>query len=249
MIEIYDSHLHMGMLSNTQEVHPHEVLSFVHRHKVRGGLIFPTARLDGGDNLSLNESLYRESINIGLNIALYINKEILNKYNGGSFQLSYPYSALKIHPEALSFNENEMNDTCKMAMDLGVPLLIHTGENSNSSSLRFETIIKRYNKLSFILCHGRPFNETITLLKQYDNVYIDTAFISMEKLDAYIKHGFEDKILFGSDYPINRWFFDCNESLWYQNLIDQILFTYDNNIAQKILNCNFTKIFHTKCNT
>ena len=39
MVEVYDSHLHMGMLSDNCIVHPQEVLSFISKYHVKGGVI------------------------------------------------------------------------------------------------------------------------------------------------------------------------------------------------------------------
>ena len=45
MVEVYDSHLHMGMLSDNCIVHPQEVLSFINKYHVKGGVMEVTISL------------------------------------------------------------------------------------------------------------------------------------------------------------------------------------------------------------
>lgn len=243
MIEVYDSHLHMGMLSDKCIVYPKEVLSFISKYNVKGGVIIPTARINGGDNLILNTTLYEASDALGFKTALYVNREVLNAYKDGK-QFGNHFSAMKIHLEAIDYNDQELNDICIMASDFKLPLLIHTSTHANCRSSMFEKIIEKFTNQEFILCHGRPNEEAISILEMYNNVWIDTAFLSVGSLKTFVSHGFEDKILFGSDYPINRWYFDVDDALWYQGLIDSILYNFSNSIAVKLLRDNYLKLFY-----
>ncbi len=244
MIEVYDSHLHMGMLSDKCIVHPREVLSFIRKHHVKGGVIMPTARIDGGDNLALYESLYEESVNIGFQVALYVNKDILKQYCEQEFDSEYSYCALKIHPEAIYFNDKEIEDVCLMAIELQLPLYIHTGGNPNCHSSRFERLIERYPQQLFILCHCRPFDEAKKLMEKHKNVWVDTAFLSFEKVKILVHQGYEDRILFGSDYPINRCFSELtDDEEWYSGQIKDIFDYFSFCVSEKILCKNYLKLF------
>ena len=244
MLEVYDSHLHMGMLSDKCIVHPREVLSFIRKHHVKGGIIMPTARIDGGDNLALHESLYGESISIGFQVALYVNSDILSLYDKHGLDAKYPYCALKIHPEAINYTDKEIEIACHMAMELKKPLYIHTGGNPNCQSSRFERYIEKYPKQIFVLCHCRPYDETANLMKKCKNVWVDTAFLSFEKVKSLVFKGYEDRILFGSDYPINRWFEELtDDDIWYQKQIIDISENLSLIVSEKILYKNYMNLF------
>jgi len=244
MVEVYDSHLHMGMLSDNCIVHPQEVLSFISKYHVKGGVIMPTARIDGGDNLTLYESLYGESISIGFQVALYVNKDILKQYSEHVFVSVYSYCALKIHPEAINYTDKEIEDACLMAIELEIPLYIHTGGKPNCHSSRFERLIERYPQQLFILCHCRPFDETTNLLGKYENCWVDTAFLPFEKIKYLVFQGYEDRILFGSDYPINRWFSELtDDEEWYCKQIKDIVDSFSFRVSEKILSKNYIKLF------
>lgn len=244
MVEVYDAHLHMGMLSDNCIVHPQKVLSFISKYHVNGGVIMPTARVGGGDNLILNESLYVESKRIGFHVALYVNKDVLMQYSKYGLDSKHTYCALKIHPEAINYTDKEIEDVCLMALRLKIPLYIHTSGNSNCHSSRFERFIERYPQQIFILCHCRPFDETKKLIEKYKNVWVDTAFLSFEKVKDLVCQGYEDRILFGSDYPINRWFIELtDDEMWYQKQIFDISEKLPSRASEKILYKNFLSLF------
>ena len=204
----------------------------------------PTARIDGGDNLALYESLYEESVNIGFQVALYVNKDILKQYCEQEFDSEYSYCALKIHPEAIYFNDKEIEDVCLMAIELQLPLYIHTGGNPNCHSSRFERLIERYPQQLFILCHCRPFDEAKKLMEKHKNVWVDTAFLSFEKVKILVHQGYEDRILFGSDYPINRCFSELtDDEEWYSGQIKDIFDYFSFCVSEKILCKNYLKLF------
>ena len=92
-----------------------------------------------------------------------------------------------------------------IARNLGnVPVLLHTGDWEICHAGVFETVIAANSDLKFVLAHGRPIDETINLMKHRTNVWTDTAFMPTGDIKKLIAVGLTDKVLFGSDVPINR---------------------------------------------
>lgn len=243
-MNVYDSHLHVGVLTDSIVIHPNEIKGFVSQYEVRGGLIMPTAHVGGNDNLELHETLYREGVCCGFQIALYLNLEVLSGFEEGDFVVKYPFSAFKIHPEAVVYSDKDLDKVCAVIGEMKKPLLIHTGGIDCTHASRFEDIIKKYKQQLFILCHARPSEEALLLLNKYDNVLIDTAFLPIEKIKAYVSESNEDRILFGSDYPINRWFSDlANDEEWYYKQIKEISDSFSFRVSEKILSKNYLNIF------
>ena len=105
-------------------------------------------------------------------------------------------------------NSNLVNKALSIARLLGdVPVLLHTGDWENCHAGVFETIIEENPDLKFILAHGRPIEETIKVLKMYSNAYTDTAFMPLDNINVLKKNELSQKVLFGSDIPINRVYF------------------------------------------
>jgi predicted TIM-barrel fold metal-dependent hydrolase len=67
--------------------------------------------------------------------------------------------------------------------------------------------IKDYPYVKTILAHGRPIDQAYKIIRQYSNAHVDTAFMPIEDINFLIENGVKNKIIFGSDYPIDSYFY------------------------------------------
>jgi predicted TIM-barrel fold metal-dependent hydrolase len=123
---------------------------------------------------------------------------------------------LKIHPQLHPLEwkcgGDNLRKVLRLAKQMQVPLLIHTGEFAGCYPLLFERAIRYNPSVMFILAHGRPIDETITLLQRYPNVVTDTAFMPVEHIAELCRLGLSYRILWGTDIPIQR-YYNHDESL------------------------------------
>lgn len=111
------------------------------------------------------------------------------------------------HPQ-FSNHKEWVNTAVVIAYSLGnVPILIHTGEWDTCHAGIFESLIDSFPNLKFVLAHGRPIDETIYLMKKYPNALTDTAFMPLDHIKRLKEENLTDRVLFGSDAPINRIYF------------------------------------------
>ena len=104
--------------------------------------------------------------------------------------------------------------TCE---ELGVPLLLHTGIGlpafllKHGTPLVVEEVAQRHPGLAIVAAHaGVPWiAETIAVAVRNENVWIDVSSLpqsSPRAVDAVLSlavaHGLEDRLLFGSDFPV-----------------------------------------------
>ena len=241
---IYDSHLHMGHLSDSLTVSPSEVMDFIHRHGVRGGVIMPTVCRGGNDNLKFHKLMYDMAIKRGFKIMLYVNYEVLSQLRMWKREDFSHFSGMKIHPDAVDFNDKELEEVCRIASQINLPLLIHTGDKDSCKSSRFEKKKKKHPEILFLLCHARPAYEAFHLLDKFKNVWIDTSFLPIEELRNRLSNMNEDRILFGTDFPVNRWYEELgDEDEWYKGQIEDIKESFSPETANKILGLNFEKMY------
>lgn len=120
------------------------------------------------------------------------------------------WQGIKIHPEA----HNEWSNTkaltsraINIAVKRKIPFMIHTGEDVVANAITFENYYAEYPQLQFILAHGKPFQQALNMLKKYNNITIDSAFMNAKDVNRFCKADFPDKIIFGSDAPINKLFY------------------------------------------
>lgn len=134
---------------------------------------------------------------------------------------------LKIHPQLHPLEWQSGGDNLRkvlrLAKQMHVPLLIHTGEFAGCYPSLFERAIRYNPSVMFILAHGRPIDETITLLQRYPNVLIDTAFMPVEHIAELCQRGLSHKILWGTDIPIQK-YYNRSENLidYYQNCLREL---------------------------
>lgn len=243
-MKIFDSHLHMGYLSKSQIVEPSEVCDFIRKHNVCGGVIMPTANIGGYDDLEFHQDLYKRASSLGFGILLYVNRQVLSMLINGCFSVN-GFCGMKVHPDAVSYTDEEIEKIASIAASYGLPLLIHTGSKESCHSSRFENIIRKFSKQIFVLCHARPADEAFYLMMKYENVWIDTSFLPIEELRKNISNDVVDRILFGSDFPANRWYNEIvNEDIWYENEIECIKSSFTSIDANKILHLNYNKLFN-----
>lgn len=120
------------------------------------------------------------------------------------------WQGIKMHWKAHRewyYNHRLTAQALDIARKLQVPVLLHTGEYRECRASVFMDMCRQNDDLTFVLAHGRPLDETMGVLSECGNTCVDTAFMPAEDTEALVKHGFGDRVLFGTDAPINRLFF------------------------------------------
>ena len=105
------------------------------------------------------------------------------------------------------YNKKILHNALEVARWLQVPVLLHTGEFKECRAGVFMDICSQYNDLTFVLAHGRPLQETLEVLTRCTNVYVDTAFMPINDVATIVQNGYANRLLFGTDAPINTIFF------------------------------------------
>ena len=126
--------------------------------------------------------------------------------------ISIGLCGIKLHPDFQFFAIDDKH-AMEMyeAIDGRLPLLFHTGDTrySYSNPHRLAAAAKRFPKQKMIGAHFGGYTEVDSALKclpDLENVYVDSssslAFITPEKAKECVKAYTEDKIFFGTDYPM-----------------------------------------------
>ena len=105
------------------------------------------------------------------------------------------------------YNRKLLLSALNVARQLQVPVLLHTGDSKECHARVFLEICTNNQDLNFVLAHGWPIDETMEILSRCNNVYVDTAFMPIEDVLALVKNHFTQRVLFGTDAPINLLFY------------------------------------------
>lgn len=105
------------------------------------------------------------------------------------------------------YNRRLLEEALEVARTLDVPVLFHTGEFKECHAGVFLDVCRGHDDLTFVLAHGCPIDETMEVLAQCSNAYVDTAFMPVGNAVSLVQNGFTQRMLFGTDAPINLLFY------------------------------------------
>lgn len=126
--------------------------------------------------------------------------------------------AIKVHPfhSKVPFDAPEVEAYIKLAQKYSLPVITHTGNGNEDSCARVFRMAQKYPNVAFIMAHmglGTDNLEAIEFLSKLPNLYGDTTWVPVESTLLAIKKCGSEKILFGSDNPIDgKDTYFCNKS-------------------------------------
>ena len=110
------------------------------------------------------------------------------------------------HHSRTGMDDESMVPYIEFARKHNLPIMAHTGGCEEAGCIRVWNAAKKYPDVKFIMAHmglGTDNEEAIKLLGTLPNLYGDTAWVSIESTIKAMKEAGADKMLFGSDSPID----------------------------------------------
>ncbi len=137
------------------------------------------------------------------------------------------YKVIKIHTyDRKDWHEmpNKIRGVIEVAVKKNIPVMFHTGGWIGSNAIQFYKFCREYPEVTFILAHGRPISQAITVLKGTKNTYVDSSFLPIESIQLLCSSGLSHKIIFGTDFPIMKTFWpEINLITWYKNHVFELI--------------------------
>lgn len=248
-VKLFDTHIHVGQFRELYES-PKELVEYLSSVGVSRFAVSSTTICEYDYDKVIYEMKELQTLcGNRLIPVLWILPEMLQ--DGGLNKLmdsKIHWRCLKIHPqlhpETWLPESKELRWVVSMASILQCPLLIHTGEMAGCYPHLYETVIEKNNNVTFILAHGRPIDETICLMEKYKNVWTDTAFMPIENICKLCEEKLSERVLWGSDYPITKYYYHQTDmKTYYLGLIKQLKETINNDDFERITHKNFETLF------
>ncbi|MCH5318859.1 MAG: amidohydrolase family protein [Paramuribaculum sp.] len=182
---------------------------------------------------------------------MWITPDGLNGNIAWYLETSIKWRCLKIHPflhpDVWTNADGKMSEVIDIAKELDIPVLIHTGNEVSCQSNQFEAIIANNPDVLFILAHGRPLNQTIRIVKRFDNAFADTAFMPIGQIKAFIESGLSHKVLWGTDMCIPKYFYpSCDLFQYYKGKLTELATICSPKQYRQITHDNAIIIFNLK---
>ncbi len=159
---------------------------------------------------------------------------------------------LKIHPfhSTVAPDDERLEPYYKLASELGLPIVSHTGGCEQASSKHLYNAAKLHPELNFVMVHmdlGTDNIEAIQLISKLPNLYGDTTWVSVESTMKAIWLCGSEKILFGSDNPIDgKDTYLCNKTgdrSLYQQYFNELKSMISQDDYENIMYKNAKKVF------
>ena len=217
----WDTHVHVGQFKE-RYFSPVYVSSLLRKLNVQKYVVSSTSAIFGDYHKCQSEYELLRALD-GENVYpfLWINPDA--SFNDTEKMIeSCQIKGVKIHCYANKWDLNgeKINGVFKIAEERKLPILIHTGETANCYPTDYKGLIERYKGTKIILGHGRPVNNAIIILGEFENVFVDTAFMPLIGVKAIIAAGYKSKILYGSDMPIDELYYKSSSAgRYYKKLI------------------------------
>ncbi len=242
---LIDSHIHVGQYYHIY-TSPQDLLQLLDAVGVGQFAVSSTSICEGIYKKALNELqalsaiAYERMFPVLWIVPAMLEDGGLERFLSSDIQ----WRCLKIHPQLNPFywqqNSADLEVVVSLAKRLNVPILIHTGEKDGCEPWLFKEAIATNPSVKFILAHARPLKQTITLMNLFQNVWADTAFVPIENVVKLCNEGFSDRILWGTDYPIPRYFYpEIDMKLYYEETLSALQKSVNQADFAKITSENF----------
>ncbi|MBE5926916.1 MAG: hypothetical protein E7270_08155 [Lachnospiraceae bacterium] len=113
---------------------------------------------------------------------------------------------LHAHNSMLRSDSPLLEPYYELAAKYSLPVLIHTGGIEEASAIYVYNAAKSHPDVNFIMGHlglGTNNIEAIDLVSKLPNLYGDTAWVPIQSVLYFIEKCGDDRLLFGSDSPID----------------------------------------------
>ena len=184
----------------------------------------------------------------------------LRPYNEKADDAIYQYieenraciKAIKMHPyhSTVPFDSGIMEPYMDLAEHFGLPVVTHTGGSDAAACYRVYNMAKRRRNINFVMVHmglGTDNTEAEELIGRLDNLYGDTTWVPMENTIRFIRRNGEDKLLFGSDNPIDgKDTYLCNsygQRSMYQDYFEKLPGLISETALEKLMYLNAKRLF------
>ena len=155
------------------------------------------------------------------------------------------------HNSKLRSDAKELEPYYELAAKYNFPVAIHTGGVNEAHVKYVLNAAKNHPDVNFILVHmglGTDNTEAIRCMDEVPNIYGDTTWVSIESTLEAIKRCGDDRIVFGTDSPIDGLdtyaFNKAGERSLYQQYFNEFKDMVSKETYEKIMYKNAIKLFN-----
>jgi predicted TIM-barrel fold metal-dependent hydrolase len=224
---VCDTHVHVGRFSDGHYFSPQRVCELLKKLGIGRWVVSSTSK---GNN---DFEIVMAEINAMLNIApdqtlplLWLTPQMLESSEDLRDYDRFPIYGFKIHGFMDDWHNRPelLRRVFQIAAERKLPVVLHTGGRSESEAGAYAEVCQEFGHVKTVLAHGRPVKQAIEVMKHSQNVFVDTAFMPVADIRRIVKSVGTDRILFGSDFPLDEYFCPTQSAVTrYRNRVNALV--------------------------
>lgn len=220
---MYDIHIHVGNFNDGLYFSPEEISRDMNALNVERYYFSSTSTGSIPFRYVKNEIEELISLSEGRAIPfLWVSPGMLKHSANLKPYFFREFAGIKIHGlQGWQPYGKEIRRVFGIARDKNLPVMLHTGVDEICRAGAYMKICSEFHDVKIILAHGRPVNECIDMMKECPNVLCDTAFMPVNDILKLKNENLIHRVLWGSDFPIMRYFFRIPAEDYYRNNINE----------------------------
>lgn len=228
---ICDSHVHVGQFKELY-FSPGEVIKKLKKLGIAKWAVSSTSTCDREFNFEKVKQELSEMMALAPEQTLpilWIRPEMLEASKDLDRYDVLPFVAFKIHGLSHKWDPKgkSLRRVFHIASERNIPLLLHTGGSPHTDAGVYSDVCSQFPDVMVVLAHGRPVEQAIAVMKRCHNVHVDTAFMPVKDIKQIVASGLSDRIIFGTDSPIDRWFYPKQSQITrYKNRVNALVKTF-----------------------
>ena len=156
-------------------------------------------------------------------LLLWLTPELLTQSRDLRKYDVLPFRGLKIHgANGWQADGKPLRRAFAIARERNWPVVVHTGGSPAYDAGRFGSLGKMFPHTPIVLAHGRPVDQTLAVMRQAPNAWVDTAFMPLRDVRQLLMAGMSRRMLFGSDYPAPTCFFKTPLATYYRRRVGML---------------------------
>lgn len=220
---MYDIHIHVGNFNDGLYFSPEEISRDMNALNVERYYFSSTSTGSIPFRYVKNEIEELISLSEGRAIPfLWVSPGMLKHSANLKPYFFREFAGIKIHGlQGWQPYGKEIRRVFGIARDKNLPVMLHTGEHEICRAGAYMKICSEFHDVKIILAHGRPVNECIDVMNECPNVFADTAFMPVNNIVKLKNENLIHRVLWGSDFPVMRYFFRIPAEDYYRNNIEE----------------------------
>ena len=140
-----------------------------------------------------------------------------------SFLDSGLYDGVKLHEleTPWSTRPRDLDYIFSILEERNIPLQIHIGEDPGCFPGAYLPYVRQHSGLRVDFAHCRPGQATVDAMKECPNLFTDTAFMPVERIELLFANGVADRVMFGTDLPVMQAYYDIQLTAYYRKLVKE----------------------------